>query len=132
MKEFDLEILTPIPPANKQLRMHWAQRAKIKKALAWEIRVGIAEAMNAGEIPEAAIGKKERRTVRITLFLKRRYDKDNLHAACKGLIDAMRHTGLIWNDSPEWIDLKINQFLCGKARPQVSICVEFPEEEDES
>ena len=131
MTEFNLEILTPIPPANKQLRMHWAARAKIKKALAEEIRVGLAEAVNAGEIPQEAIGKKERRTVYITMHLKRRYDKDNLHGMCKPLIDAMRHTGLIWNDSEPWIDLHINQYLAGKARPQVGICVEFSKEEDE-
>ena len=90
MKEFDLEILTPLPPANRQLRMHWAARAKIKKSIAWEIRAGIAEAMNAGEFPEAALGKKERRTVYITMHIPRRFDPDNLHGMCKPLIDAMR------------------------------------------
>lgn len=33
-------------------------------------------------------------------------DKDNDHAACKVILDAMKRAGLIWDDGPHHIDLE--------------------------
>jgi Holliday junction resolvase RusA-like endonuclease len=56
------------------------------------------------------VGPKRRR-VEIVSFRARYLDKDNLYGGAKVLVDAIRDIGMIVNDSPKWIDLKVRQRL---------------------
>jgi Holliday junction resolvase RusA-like endonuclease len=60
----------------------------------------------------------------ITIYQKtRRYDEDNVHGACKGLIDCLRKLGYIYHDSLDWLDLDIRQALDHK-NPRIEIEIE--------
>ncbi|MGC2234213.1 MAG: hypothetical protein WBA09_22120 [Candidatus Acidiferrum sp.] len=92
-----------VPPSlNKLLRMHWRRRA-VEKAK-W-----ITEILVSREIGFHATGKMR---VTITLNHSRFYDKDNAYGACKILVDSMKNFGLIRDDSPEWLDLTVEQEKC--------------------
>jgi Holliday junction resolvase RusA-like endonuclease len=112
-------ILTELPSANKLLRMHWAKRRQIKAVILTELWVqklgqGI---FNTGE------RKKIKKSVLITIYHRtRRFDKDNAYAAVKPVVDCLRQLGLIYNDSPRWLDLGVCQELDHKnPRTEVEI-----------
>ena len=46
----------------------------------------------------------------IISYRKRLLDKDNLYTGCKSLIDACVMEGLIFDDSPDYVDLKVEQY----------------------
>jgi len=100
-----LTISLPIISGNKLLRMHWSTRAKIQKDYYWAIIEQI-------ECPRLGLEKK--RKVVITSYRKRLLDKDNLYAGAKCLGDALKKAGLIWDDSPKWINLEVKQAVDGK------------------
>ena len=55
--------------------------------------------------------EKEKYIIMIISYRKRLLDKDNLYGgSCKQLIDAMVDEGLIHDDSPSYVDLKVEQF----------------------
>jgi len=104
----------PIISANKLLRMHWAKRAKIQKDYYSAIYVVIPIYLHPP--------KQRKRKVIITSYRKRLLDKDNLYAGTKPLVDALKKAGLIWDDSPKWINLEVKQAVDGKnQRTEVEI-----------
>jgi len=108
-----LTISLPIISGNKLLRMHWAKRAKIQKDYYWEI----IEVIDYPRLP-----KQQLKKVIITSYRKRLLDKDNLYAGTKPLVDALKRAGLIWDDSPRWLDLEDRQVVDAKnKRTEVEI-----------
>jgi len=100
-----------LPSLNEMLRMHWAKRKRIQEDMAWHL------ATSGHQHPTNGL----RCHAMITVYQKtRRFDEDNLHGACKSVIDALRSTGYIYRDSPEWLDLDIRQELDHK-NPRVEI-----------
>lgn len=61
------------------------------------------------------VGSKRRR-VEILSWRARFLDKDNLYGGAKILIDALRDVGLIFRDSPKWVDVNVYQKIDGKNR----------------
>lgn len=56
--------------------------------------------------------KKERpfrARLRITRFGHRLLDPDNLQGGVKPLVDCIKEVGLIWDDSPDWLELDVRQ-----------------------
>ena len=103
-----------LPSLNETLRMHWGKRGRMKKDMAWHLAV-------SGQ-SRPAYGAKCRAV--ITVYQKtRRFDKDNLYGACKPIIDALKETGYIHNDSMPWLDLDVQQALDHK-NPRVEIEIE--------
>jgi Holliday junction resolvase RusA-like endonuclease len=47
--------------------------------------------------------------VRIVSYRARLLDKDNLYSGAKCLVDALRRTRLIRDDSPRWLELEVEQ-----------------------
>jgi Holliday junction resolvase RusA-like endonuclease len=110
----NLTIPGRLPSLNETLRMHWAKRAKIVDGMEWIL------ATSGQRRP--AYGLKCR--VKLVVYQKtRRFDVDNVHGACKPVLDALRKTGFIYRDSPDWLDLEIKQVLDHK-NPRVEIEVE--------
>jgi len=105
----------PIISGNKLLRMHWAKRAKIQKDYYSAIYVVIPIYLHPP--------KQRKRKVIITSYRKRLLDKDNLYAGAKLLVDALKKAGLIWDDSPKWINLEVKQAVDGK-NPRTEVVIE--------
>jgi Holliday junction resolvase RusA-like endonuclease len=102
-----------LPSLNENLRAHWAKRARAKDDMSWHL------AMSGQPRP-----KTKKCRAALTVYQKtRRFDEDNLHGACKPVIDALKETGYIWRDSPEWLELKIRQEL-DHVNPRVEIVIE--------
>lgn len=96
-----------LTPHGRLLRMPWRERLKLKNELLQEVW---AETFD--KISHTEIIKPKRYRLNIMVYQPtRRMDKDNLYASCKLLIDALRKLGLIYNDSPRWLDLDIQQDL---------------------
>ena len=106
-----------LPSLNETLRMHWAKRAKIEQNMKWSLIFSCH-----GTIPD---GKRERLChLVITVYHPtRRFDEDNLHGACKPVIDCLKEMGFIYRDSPKWLDLDIRQTIDRK-NPRVEIEIE--------
>ena len=102
-----------LPSLNEMLRMHWAQRIRIKDNMAWVLAT-------SGQPHPSSLHCR----VKLTVYHPtRRFDEDNLHGACKPILDAMREAGYIYRDSPKWLELEIKQALDHK-NPRVEIEVE--------
>jgi Holliday junction resolvase RusA-like endonuclease len=103
--------LQSIPPSmNMLMRMHWAQRKRLRNQLQWELTAALADL--GRKLPPLLYGKTApKRRVTITTFRPRRLDPDNAAGGCKVLLDAMRDIGLIRNDSPKWLELVVNQVI---------------------
>jgi Holliday junction resolvase RusA-like endonuclease len=87
--------------------MFWRERLKLKNELLKEIWAETFDKVNHKEIT-----KPRRYQLNIMVYQPtRRFDKDNLYASCKLIIDALRKLSLIYNDSPKWLDLDIQQDL---------------------
>lgn len=65
----------------------------------------------------------QRAHLRITRFGSRLLDDDNLRGGAKPLIDCLKESGLIEDDSPKWIDLEVKQELvpAGEERTEIEI-----------
>ncbi len=88
----------------------WARKKKLRQDLAWEITVAAADAGNP--LPPIELRSPDvRMRLTLTLYRARRFDPDNAHGGAKILIDAMRDLALLKNDSPKWLDLRIEQVL---------------------
>ncbi len=88
----------------------WANKKRLRSGLAWEITVAAAEAGNP--LPPIELRSPDvRMRLTLTLFRCRRFDPDNAHGGAKILIDAMRDLVLIKNDSPKWLELRIEQVI---------------------
>ena len=115
----NLTIPGRLVPHGKLLRMYWRRRTKIKNNLLEEIWAETFDKVNHAEIT-----KPRRCRLNIMVYQPtRRFDKDNLYASCKLIIDALRRLSLIYNDSPKWLDLNVDQDLDHK-NPRIEIEIE--------
>ena len=106
---------TPTLGLNPMLRQHWKKRDEEKTAWAWELACALTP--NERRWLRAPSEKKQRMTVWIRFFWQtRRLDPDNLTAAAKNIIDALKVSRFIHNDSARWINLTVEQFLMRQNR----------------
>ena len=104
-----LVIPVQIQSANKILRQHWAVRSRAKKEYALFIR----NQMKLKNIKKAECKKYK---IKIISYRARKLDYDNLVLGCKGLLDAMIDENLIWDDSPDYVDVTYEQNTQKKER----------------
>lgn len=107
---FQFDILPP--NANAYARMHWRVRGELRDQWIYLIKSQLNEQVRSGTPPnlgEALVIAK--------MLVNRRRDEDNLHAMMKLPLDALRHAGVIVNDSPRHIKLHVTQELA-KKRPE--------------
>ena len=104
-------LLSSIPPsANQLMRMHWAVKKRLRTTLQWELVRALHEIGHP--LPPIAVNvKAPKRRLLIIAYRPRRFDLDNAYGGCKVLIDAMRDVGLIRNDSPKWLELRVEQVV---------------------
>ena len=99
-----LEIHKKIESGNKIIRNHWAVNRRNKKEYCLLVR----NQMRLRKIKRAKESVKY--VLMIISYRKRLLDKDNLYTGCKSLLDACVMEGLVCDDNPDCIDLKVQQF----------------------
>jgi len=108
-------IIPAIPPSpNRILGKHWSVKAGEKNAWVLWVR---------GQVLPKPVQKFKCR-VAIWLFHPREYDRDNLFASVKPVVDALKHWRLIRDDSSEWLDLDVQQEKCPKKFQRTEIYIE--------
>ena len=104
MSEADI-LVTPIRIQSRNVldKLHWAAKGRMKQEYALLIRNQITR-------KKVSKAKKKKYKLIILSYRKRKLDYDNLVGGCKQLIDALIQEGFIFDDSPDYIDLKVQQF----------------------
>lgn len=93
-----------VPPSlNRTLRMHWAARRKLNGV--WLMWVRLRR-------PAIYLKPMVKMNCSITLYHSRLYDKDNLYGAVKPVVDGLNALHLIYDDSPEYLQLTVDQQKC--------------------
>lgn len=92
------------PSLNRLLRMHWRTRRRLLKKWEWAI---FAEVYRLGG--PIAVKQVGRVAVRITRRGRKTLDQDNLHGAAKIILDALKASKVIEDDSPAHIELTCEQ-----------------------
>ena len=115
-----------MPSLNQQLRMHWADRMRLKDKCAEDID----NALKASGYKVTEMIRPSRRKVTIISYRKRLLDEDNNVGATKPLLDAVKDMGLIWDDSPKFCDLVTRQEKAGDVRTEIQIEVMKGEKDD--
>jgi Holliday junction resolvase RusA-like endonuclease len=115
----DVTLPLDLVGANKLLRMHWRERKQyqthvlnhlVVAGVRWRERQPAKQAVTITRI----LGPKQRRM-----------DTDNAHASCKQVLDGLKKQGVIFDDSPAWIDLTVNEDSANRASgPAVRVRVE--------
>lgn len=110
-----LDIPSVPPSPNRVLGKHWSMKAGVKDEWVLLVRTQIIPT------PMMRFAKKR---VTITLHHSRSYDKDNLYASVKPVVDALKHWNLIWDDAPEFLDLTVDQEKCPHKKRHTVIEIE--------
>ena len=85
---------------NSFLSMQIWQKRHYRDYCYWEVRKCI--------VPKQK--EKIKKKVIITHYYRQKpFDKDNLMGGCKYVLDALTNYGLIYDDTPEWIDCEYVQ-----------------------
>ena len=93
-----------VPPSlNKTTRQNGFANWRLKNKWVQLVRSQIVP------FDRVAVGRVH---CKVTLHHSRMYDKDNAYGAVKPLIDALRHWKLVYNDTKEWLELKVEQAKC--------------------
>lgn len=95
---------------NRLLRSHWS--FKQQQLTAWHTILYVA--LDATKIQEKkALMAKAQLATRMRLDIEvhhsRLFDHDNLVGSVKPLVDAVKHLGLIYDDRPAFLELKVTQ-----------------------
>lgn len=93
----------PGPALNPNTHVHWRVKAK---AAAEARRTVWGAVMHAGWPRTPALTKKR---LVVTLVKRQLLDPDNAVAVCKSLIDGVVDTGVVVDDSLEYLEVVVNQ-----------------------
>jgi len=99
------------PSLNQLLRMHWAKRVKEQHKL---IEIFTNAFWAQGNKYDPNLYLRDKKCVEITSFRKSLLDHDNFSGGLKPLLDVIKSCGLIYDDSPNWIELQTRQKLVKK------------------
>ena len=97
MTAYVLPLTWTKPPISANSRMHWAQRAKIVKALRQEAAVRTKSA-RVPALPRVAF------TLHYRPKDSRRRDRGNLMPMHKALLDGVVDAGVVEDDNPRFVD----------------------------
>lgn len=92
-----LEINDKIHSRNAVDKWHWSKKQRIKHQYQFQIR----HIMNENNIKPTS----EKCKLKIIVYLKRKYDIDNVWGGIKGLLDALCIERFIHDDSAKWLDI---------------------------
>tara|TARA_R100000664_G_scaffold33942_1_gene52908 strand:+ start:997 stop:1341 length:345 start_codon:yes stop_codon:yes gene_type:complete len=95
----DIKILS----RNTFDKYHWSKKRDIKDGY----RLLVRNQMSLKSYAE--IKKPEKFNIDIIVYRKRLLDFDNCVGGCKQLIDALVDENFIWDDSPKFVNMSIEQ-----------------------
>ncbi len=107
-KPQEISFVIPRVPTslNKMLRIHY--RTRMLEQRVWDDEVFVAVPVQARANWRALSGESKPIPMQVEInvvWAKRRLDPDGLVGSLKPILDAMRKSGLIYNDSPKWLTL---------------------------
>jgi len=91
------------PSNNKLLRMHWRKRHQLNQE--WRDEIYFWCMNNLKSITP----KSEKKKVKIISYRKKLIDPDNFTGGLKPCVDALKYSRLIFDDSPEYLELETEQ-----------------------
>jgi len=111
----ELTIPQATPSLNPMLGQFWANRVKQRRQWQWLVRAARLEAkvFLSAPLPRAK--------VIITRHGRRVLDQDNLYGGTKMLTDSLVREGLLADDSPDHIELTVQQQVTKSPRTVVRI-----------
>ena len=115
----NLTIQTLPPSLNRLERMHWAVKKKLRKTFAQELHHAWWESGDP-----VKDGPRKMRLTTTIYWKTRRLDEDNAMGSLKIIIDAMRDVGLVYRDSPKWLEVKKPIQKLDHKSPRVEIEIE--------
>lgn len=98
-----IEIPAVPPSPNRVLGKHWSSKSGTKNEWIMWVRA---------KRPEVHLKPVVKMRLRAILAHSRPYDPDNAVAAMKPVIDALKHWRLIFDDSPQYLELTVEQVKC--------------------
>ena len=117
MAKITIPVITP--SLNELLKMHYHDKTKLKGSHKAHVRGSIHDM----GMKITRMRKPRKRSMEIRCFRAKLLDVDNLIGGTKLLTDAIKEVGLIWDDSPEYIDSRVTQ-LKDKYDPRTEIFIE--------
>ena len=78
---YNFRLAKPLPLFNVWERLHWRAKARFKKALAWEVTIGVHP------LPKLALQTCEIEVDRVSFGTEP--DRDGLYGSVKGLLDTL-------------------------------------------
>lgn len=108
-----IELVKKIPSGNQIIRWHWAVNSRNKKEWCLLIR----NQMRLKKVKKAK--DKDIYNLLIISYRKKLLDKDNLYTGCKSLIDACVIEDLIWDDNPQSVNLKVEQYKSNEDKTMI-------------
>ena len=114
MEKTRIIIKTLTPSLNKVLRMNRWKRMELKEEFAWEVYAELHEQNPNYEV----IATPRKMRMNIVSYRKSFLDRDNFIGGLKVLIDSIKELRLIYDDSPEYLDLEAEQKIEKKRKNQ--------------
>lgn len=98
-----------LPMSMSNQRIHWVIKSKWTRA--WKDEVKSAIVIYYGKLTEKIpiIHTGQKTNIEITLFTCSFKDCDNAYGSIKPILDGLTESGIIIDDSPEYINLKVDQ-----------------------
>lgn len=118
LKRFKQRIIVDIPYELKSLNHYIGKNWKVKNAFKENI---INFLYYHGLEFEREAAKRNVKIIRYMGKGKREFDFDNLVGGAKFVIDALKEVGLIYDDSPEWINVEYKQEKANEAYFRVEV-----------
>lgn len=115
-----LEIPRAPETPNNFLGFHWRHRQRNSQLWQQEIHYALIQ---AGESPQQR-QPFERAKVHIDRRSRGELDKDNLYGCVKPVIDALRYSNVLVDDSPQHLELDVTQSRSFKLPPRTLIEIE--------
>jgi Holliday junction resolvase RusA-like endonuclease len=112
-----IELPQPTPSLNQTRGEHWGRKTRRRNSYQRFLTMTTRQAHKSGPA---------RRLVTITRFGPRELDTDNLIGGAKTLLDAMKRAGLIWDDSPEYVEVIYQQQRSSRKEARTVITVKAP------
>jgi len=115
-----------MPSLNEYLRMHWNARRRLNHNTGWHVQVvkGRSDIEHRDRLAHVTI-RVYSNAPKAAGGRARRLDMDNLFGAQKPLIDALRYSGIIKNDTDRWLDLGISEYRDQVEYPRTEIDITY-------
>lgn len=119
--------------ANRFLRLHWATKSRDLEK--WRIALRALDMRGPWHPERRGEGREDYGPAKVKLHVivlrTKLCDPDNAMATLKNPLDALRYEGWLYQDSPEWLDLRFEERKAQRKRTIISWTLAAPSPRDE-